>query len=185
MTAKYTQHGLNHVSKETFKSNEKLRWRECHSAQLESINKANVSCQTVPWFMLNSAPFARLDVSVTFRQEYPKVLIGVFIEHPTPFLPEFFQRLMTLDYPKDKLHVFVHNNVSTCNRRYSCAQPSNLSMPARLSGGLPWEAHAEILGGTSKRLWQLKSRWTGRKSQPRQSQKHGHVRTILTFMQYF
>lgn len=63
--------------------------------------------------MLNSAPFARLDVSVTFRQEYPKVLIGVFIEHPTPFLPEFFQRLMMLDYPKDKLHVFVHNNVST------------------------------------------------------------------------
>lgn len=40
------------------------------------------------------------------------MLVGVFIEHPTPFLPEFFQRLMTLDYPKDKLNVFVHNNVS-------------------------------------------------------------------------
>ncbi|XP_077365334.1 procollagen-lysine,2-oxoglutarate 5-dioxygenase 2 isoform X2 [Festucalex cinctus] len=43
-------------------------------------------------------------------KEYPNVLLGVFIEHPTPFLPEFFQRLLTLDYPKDKLKVFVHNN---------------------------------------------------------------------------
>uniref|UniRef100_A0A8C4EKI6 procollagen-lysine 5-dioxygenase n=1 Tax=Dicentrarchus labrax TaxID=13489 RepID=A0A8C4EKI6_DICLA len=42
--------------------------------------------------------------------EYPNVLVGVFIEQPTPFLPEFFQRLLTLDYPKDKLKVFVHNN---------------------------------------------------------------------------
>ncbi|XP_033964506.1 procollagen-lysine,2-oxoglutarate 5-dioxygenase 2 isoform X2 [Pseudochaenichthys georgianus] len=41
---------------------------------------------------------------------YPNVLVGVFIEQPTPFLPEFFHRLLTLDYPKDKLKVFVHNN---------------------------------------------------------------------------
>uniref|UniRef100_A0A7N6FK97 procollagen-lysine 5-dioxygenase n=1 Tax=Anabas testudineus TaxID=64144 RepID=A0A7N6FK97_ANATE len=41
---------------------------------------------------------------------YPDVMVGVFIEQPTPFLPEFFQRLLTLDYPKDKLRVFVHNN---------------------------------------------------------------------------
>ncbi|KAF7213791.1 procollagen-lysine,2-oxoglutarate 5-dioxygenase 2 isoform X2 [Nothobranchius furzeri] len=43
-------------------------------------------------------------------QEYPNVLVGVFIEQPTPFLPEFFQRLLALDYPKDKLKLFVHNN---------------------------------------------------------------------------
>uniref|UniRef100_A0A8D3ANE0 procollagen-lysine 5-dioxygenase n=1 Tax=Scophthalmus maximus TaxID=52904 RepID=A0A8D3ANE0_SCOMX len=35
---------------------------------------------------------------------------SLFIEQPTPFLPEFFQRLLTLDYPKDKLKLFVHNN---------------------------------------------------------------------------
>uniref|UniRef100_A0A674NNP7 procollagen-lysine 5-dioxygenase n=1 Tax=Takifugu rubripes TaxID=31033 RepID=A0A674NNP7_TAKRU len=39
------------------------------------------------------------------------VLVGVFIEKPTPFLPEFFQRLLSLDYPKDRLKLFVHNNV--------------------------------------------------------------------------
>uniref|UniRef100_A0A3Q2FXQ9 procollagen-lysine 5-dioxygenase n=1 Tax=Cyprinodon variegatus TaxID=28743 RepID=A0A3Q2FXQ9_CYPVA len=43
-------------------------------------------------------------------KEYPDVLVGVFIEQPTPFLPEFFKQLLTLDYPKDKLKLFVHNN---------------------------------------------------------------------------
>ncbi|XP_061121853.1 procollagen-lysine,2-oxoglutarate 5-dioxygenase 2 isoform X2 [Syngnathus typhle] len=49
-------------------------------------------------------------VDISQLKEYPNVLLGVFIEHPTPFLSEFFQRLMTLDYPKDKLKVFVHNH---------------------------------------------------------------------------
>ncbi|XP_008300503.1 procollagen-lysine,2-oxoglutarate 5-dioxygenase 2 isoform X1 [Stegastes partitus] len=49
-------------------------------------------------------------VDLSQLKEYPNVLVGVFIEQPTPFLPEFFQRLLTLDYPKDKLKVFVHNN---------------------------------------------------------------------------
>ncbi|XP_077480890.1 procollagen-lysine,2-oxoglutarate 5-dioxygenase 2 isoform X1 [Stigmatopora argus] len=49
-------------------------------------------------------------VEMSRLKEYPNVLVGVFIEHPTPFLPEFFQRLISLDYPKDKLSVFVHNN---------------------------------------------------------------------------
>uniref|UniRef100_A0A8C9W2M4 procollagen-lysine 5-dioxygenase n=1 Tax=Scleropages formosus TaxID=113540 RepID=A0A8C9W2M4_SCLFO len=38
------------------------------------------------------------------------VTVGVFIEQPTPFLPEFLERLLTLDYPKNKLSIFVHNN---------------------------------------------------------------------------
>ncbi|KAA0704961.1 Procollagen-lysine,2-oxoglutarate 5-dioxygenase 2 [Triplophysa tibetana] len=42
--------------------------------------------------------------------EYPRVTVGIYIEQPTPFLPEFLQRLLTLDYPKDKLDVFVHNS---------------------------------------------------------------------------
>uniref|UniRef100_A0A6Q2ZHG3 procollagen-lysine 5-dioxygenase n=1 Tax=Esox lucius TaxID=8010 RepID=A0A6Q2ZHG3_ESOLU len=42
--------------------------------------------------------------------KYPTVLVGVFIQQPTPFLSEFFHRLVTLDYPKDKLKIFVHNN---------------------------------------------------------------------------
>nr|XP_020457902.1 procollagen-lysine,2-oxoglutarate 5-dioxygenase 2 isoform X2 [Monopterus albus] len=49
-------------------------------------------------------------VDLSQLKEYPSVMVGVFIEQPTPFLPEFFQRLSALDYPKDKLRFFVHNN---------------------------------------------------------------------------
>ncbi|XP_041071637.1 procollagen-lysine,2-oxoglutarate 5-dioxygenase 2 isoform X1 [Carcharodon carcharias] len=41
--------------------------------------------------------------------EYPSVTVGIFIERPTPFLPEFLERLLTLDYPRDKLTYFIHN----------------------------------------------------------------------------
>ncbi|CAI9614095.1 unnamed protein product [Staurois parvus] len=40
---------------------------------------------------------------------YPDITVGIFVEQPTPFLPEFFSRLLALDYPKDKLSVFIHN----------------------------------------------------------------------------
>lgn len=82
------------------------------------------------------------------------MLVGVFIEQPTPFLPEFLHRLLTLDYPKDKLQVFVHNNVSVC----SCSQVgfriffalcgcSQSLILAPYSGGLPRKAHPDLLGG--------------------------------------
>ncbi|XP_069690681.1 procollagen-lysine,2-oxoglutarate 5-dioxygenase 1 isoform X2 [Periplaneta americana] len=40
---------------------------------------------------------------------YPVVLVAVFIEEPTPFLEEFFEKLYNIEYPKEKLHLFVHN----------------------------------------------------------------------------
>uniref|UniRef100_A0AAY4E9Z2 procollagen-lysine 5-dioxygenase n=1 Tax=Denticeps clupeoides TaxID=299321 RepID=A0AAY4E9Z2_9TELE len=47
---------------------------------------------------------------VDLSQEFPVVTVGIFIEQPTPFVPEFFQRLFELDYPKDKLNVFEVNH---------------------------------------------------------------------------
>ncbi|XP_051969736.1 procollagen-lysine,2-oxoglutarate 5-dioxygenase 2-like isoform X2 [Xyrauchen texanus] len=49
-------------------------------------------------------------VDLSQLKEYPRVTVGVYIEQPTPFLPEFLERLQTLDYPKDKLAIFVHNS---------------------------------------------------------------------------
>ncbi|XP_039616486.1 procollagen-lysine,2-oxoglutarate 5-dioxygenase 2 isoform X2 [Polypterus senegalus] len=43
-------------------------------------------------------------------KEYPTVTIGIFIEQATPFVPEFFERLLNLDYPKEKIYIFLHNN---------------------------------------------------------------------------
>uniref|UniRef100_A0A8C5B1V5 procollagen-lysine 5-dioxygenase n=1 Tax=Gadus morhua TaxID=8049 RepID=A0A8C5B1V5_GADMO len=50
-----------------------------------------------------------LDLVSLAPQAFPEVLLGVFIEQPSPFLPEFFQRLLTLDYPREKLSLFLHN----------------------------------------------------------------------------
>lgn len=52
-----------------------------------------------------------LDLSELPDEEMPIVQIAVFIEQPTPFLPEFLERLTTLNYPMERLRLFIHNNV--------------------------------------------------------------------------
>ncbi|XP_047242064.1 multifunctional procollagen lysine hydroxylase and glycosyltransferase LH3 [Girardinichthys multiradiatus] len=44
-------------------------------------------------------------------EELPLVHVAVFIEHPTPFMEEFLERLTTLNYPKTRIRLFIHNNV--------------------------------------------------------------------------
>lgn len=45
------------------------------------------------------------------KQTSFSVLIGIFIENPMPFLEEFFDKILTLNYPKEKIHIFIHNRV--------------------------------------------------------------------------
>ncbi|XP_074898411.1 multifunctional procollagen lysine hydroxylase and glycosyltransferase LH3 isoform X2 [Buteo buteo] len=42
-------------------------------------------------------------------EELPWVLVGVFVEQPTPFLPQFLQRLLHWRYPPSRLRLFLHN----------------------------------------------------------------------------
>ncbi|XP_063965502.1 procollagen-lysine,2-oxoglutarate 5-dioxygenase 1-like [Lytechinus pictus] len=42
-------------------------------------------------------------------EEYPTVVIAVFIGVPTPFFEEFLDRLAKLNYPKNKIDIFIHN----------------------------------------------------------------------------
>uniref|UniRef100_A0A8C2ZTS3 procollagen-lysine 5-dioxygenase n=1 Tax=Cyclopterus lumpus TaxID=8103 RepID=A0A8C2ZTS3_CYCLU len=44
-------------------------------------------------------------------EEMPLVYLAVFIEHATPFMEEFLDRLTTLNYPPAKIRLFIHNNV--------------------------------------------------------------------------
>lgn len=37
--------------------------------------------------------------------------IGVFIQHATPFLAEFFECIHNLDYPRERISIFIHNLV--------------------------------------------------------------------------
>ncbi|XP_060516799.1 procollagen-lysine,2-oxoglutarate 5-dioxygenase isoform X2 [Cylas formicarius] len=41
--------------------------------------------------------------------QWPTVFLSVFIELDTPFIEAFFQKIYKLDYPKDKIHLFIHN----------------------------------------------------------------------------
>ncbi|XP_041130016.1 procollagen-lysine,2-oxoglutarate 5-dioxygenase 1-like isoform X1 [Polyodon spathula] len=51
-------------------------------------------------------------LSALKESEYPLVLIGVFIHQPTPFVAVFFERLLNLKYPKDRLQLFIYNHES-------------------------------------------------------------------------
>uniref|UniRef100_A0A8C4EJN4 procollagen-lysine 5-dioxygenase n=2 Tax=Dicentrarchus labrax TaxID=13489 RepID=A0A8C4EJN4_DICLA len=44
-------------------------------------------------------------------EEMPLVYVAVFIEHATPFMEEFLDRLTTLNYPPERIRLFIHNNV--------------------------------------------------------------------------
>ncbi len=39
------------------------------------------------------------------------VYISLFIEYPTPFLREYFEKIQKLTYPKQRLGIFIHNQV--------------------------------------------------------------------------
>ncbi|XP_029013204.1 procollagen-lysine,2-oxoglutarate 5-dioxygenase 1 [Betta splendens] len=43
------------------------------------------------------------------ESEYPLVMVGVFIQQPTPFVAVFFERLLKLQYPKNRLKLFISN----------------------------------------------------------------------------
>lgn len=44
----------------------------------------------------------------------PTVTMALFIEKATPFLNEYFETIAALDYPKDRVDLFVHNAVLFC-----------------------------------------------------------------------
>lgn len=46
------------------------------------------------------------------KENWPKVTIAVAIAKATPFLEEFFDSIHALEYPKEKLSLFIYNNVS-------------------------------------------------------------------------
>ncbi|XP_075705409.1 multifunctional procollagen lysine hydroxylase and glycosyltransferase LH3 [Rhinoderma darwinii] len=51
-----------------------------------------------------------LDLSEVEDDDLPRVLLAVFIEQPTPFLPQFLERLAALSYPRNRLSLYIHNS---------------------------------------------------------------------------
>jgi len=46
------------------------------------------------------------------KQDWPSVVLAVFIESPSPFLMEVLEKVSQLSYPKEKISLWVHNAVS-------------------------------------------------------------------------
>lgn len=42
-------------------------------------------------------------------KEKPEVVLAIFIVQETPFIDEFFRKIISLDYRKDKIDLFIHN----------------------------------------------------------------------------
>lgn len=53
------------------------------------------------------------------ESEYPLVVIGIFIQQPTPFVTVFFDRLLKLQYPKNRLKLFIYNQEAHHERQVS------------------------------------------------------------------
>ncbi|KAM7411025.1 hypothetical protein PAMA_021146 [Pampus argenteus] len=53
------------------------------------------------------------------ESEYPLVVIGIFIQQPTPFVAVFFERLLKLQYPKNRLKLFIYNKETHHERQVS------------------------------------------------------------------
>ena len=54
------------------------------------------------------------------EENMPIVVIGIFVEKATPFLQEFFEKITFLKYPKKRIHIYLHNNVSYINLTLNC-----------------------------------------------------------------
>uniref|UniRef100_A0A3P8TZE8 procollagen-lysine 5-dioxygenase n=1 Tax=Amphiprion percula TaxID=161767 RepID=A0A3P8TZE8_AMPPE len=67
------------------------------------VRARNVAYDTLPVIIHGNGP--------TKDEELPLVYVAVFIEHATPFMEEFLDRLTTLNYPTDRIRLFIHNNV--------------------------------------------------------------------------
>ncbi|CAJ0581474.1 unnamed protein product, partial [Mesorhabditis spiculigera] len=60
---------------------------------------------------------SHLNLEETPKEDYPLVTLAIFIAKPIPFTEEFFQAIFDLDYPKDKLALYIYNS-----------QPQNIKM---------------------------------------------------------
>ncbi|XP_028968240.1 procollagen-lysine,2-oxoglutarate 5-dioxygenase [Galendromus occidentalis] len=53
----------------------------------------------------------------TVSTRMPQVTVGIFIEEATPFFDEFLDHFIELDYPKEKISLFIHRGVDYHNER--------------------------------------------------------------------
>lgn len=46
------------------------------------------------------------------ESEHPLVVLAIYIQQPTPFVTVFFERLLKLQYPKNRIKLFIDSRVN-------------------------------------------------------------------------
>uniref|UniRef100_A0A7N6A4F6 Procollagen-lysine,2-oxoglutarate 5-dioxygenase 1 n=1 Tax=Anabas testudineus TaxID=64144 RepID=A0A7N6A4F6_ANATE len=71
------------------------------------------------WTFETGCTVCHEDLRSLTESEYPLVVIGIFIQQPTPFVTVFFERLLKLQYPKNRLKLFIYNKEAHHERQVS------------------------------------------------------------------
>jgi len=86
-------------------------------------------------------------------EKWPIVLMGLFLTRPVPFLERFFEKILAIDYPKDRLHVLLYNGSGYKENSKSVQQFAN-----EASG----YASFKIIQSASKGSWEARNYAIGR-----------------------
>ncbi|XP_037906818.1 procollagen-lysine,2-oxoglutarate 5-dioxygenase [Hermetia illucens] len=62
-------------------------------------------------FINNECPLCKEDNIEIKENAYPIVSMSVFVEKPMPFFEEFLDGILSLNYPKSSINLFIHCNV--------------------------------------------------------------------------
>uniref|UniRef100_A0A665VVT8 Procollagen-lysine,2-oxoglutarate 5-dioxygenase 1 n=1 Tax=Echeneis naucrates TaxID=173247 RepID=A0A665VVT8_ECHNA len=81
------------------------------------------------------------------ESEYPLVMIGIFIQQPTPFVTVFFERLLNQQYPKNRLQLFIYNKEAHHDQQVS----SFLQEHRHLYHNVKFIESTEDMDGTASR----------------------------------
>lgn len=46
-------------------------------------------------------------LDIAQEENYPTVLLSIFVDKPTPFFEEFLERIENIDYPKSRLFLSI------------------------------------------------------------------------------
>lgn len=76
----------------------------CHDNNLD-LSKLNVSKITMSIDSINNVNIFYEQCNYFQIENYPVVLITIFIDKETPFFEEFLEKIENIDYPKNKIYL--------------------------------------------------------------------------------
>jgi procollagen-lysine,2-oxoglutarate 5-dioxygenase len=110
--------GLEHVRLELDESNEyQLLNDKFNTSPLILIGNGPAKLALNQYGNYLSSTFKQDECRIGNDQPIPmklaasyQIYVALYIEKPTPFLEEFFEKILAINYPKERIDLFIHNN---------------------------------------------------------------------------